>query len=73
MQIPNPNGVVSLRSSIAALERQANEMTQPRWGCCYHFLPVTQGSREARQPWALLLNRFAVKTRAPALEHQFAK
>jgi hypothetical protein len=43
--------------------RPAACKTQPRWGrpriaCC------SQGSREARQPWAMRRNRFAVKTRS---------
>jgi hypothetical protein len=34
--------------------------TQPRWGGIAIVRSVTQGSREARQPWAKLPNRFAV-------------
>ena len=33
--------------------------TQPRWGL-RAFDQLTQGNREARQPWAPFLNRFAV-------------
>src|SRR6185503_456648 len=43
----NPNGVVY------------RALTQPFQGCS-RFDPGSQGSREARQPWAKVHNRFAV-------------
>jgi len=38
---------------------QSDQMTQPRWGSEL-LIARSQGSREARQPWALRRNRFAV-------------
>jgi len=47
--------------TIRTYSGRAGSRTQPRWGWV-SMQTVSQGSREARQPWAMLRNRFAVLT-----------
>ena len=49
----NPNGVASLNES------NQKTVTTPL-GLRFFIYLGSQGSREARQPWAMFLNRFAV-------------
>ena len=44
------------------------KLSQPRWGWRSLSYLRSQGSREARQPWAVLRNRFAVE----AIHSRFA-
>ena len=62
-----PTGLRLLRKSNVAIENE--QPTQPRWGC-YSLHPSPQGSREARQPWALFRNRFAVTRPLPLVPHR---